>query len=93
MIRGFNDLNPGLVAQNAADTVGEFRVRVDPGADCRATEGHFAKLPDRLRCARSTSLNLPRIAEKFLPEADWRRVLQMRAPGLDHRHQLAGLGS
>ncbi len=38
--------------------------------------------------ALDCALHLSGIAEKLLPEPDWRGILQMSATGFDYRHEL-----
>ena len=58
-------------------------MRVNPRTHGRAAERDLAQLFERALGSRDAALDLARIAEKFLTEAYRRRVLQMRAPGLD----------
>ena len=69
----------------------EFWVRVDAGADGRATECDFGQFIERLLHAFSSALDLSGIAEELLAESDRRRVLEMRAAGFDDGPELFAL--
>ena len=65
-----------------------LRVRIDAGAYRGAAEWHPRQLVDRATSAADRLLDLARVALEFLAEADRSGVLEMCAPGLDHRPEL-----
>ena len=61
----------------------ELGVGVQAGAHGRSAQGHFVQVGGRSLQAREGSLHLAGVPQELLAQADGRRVLQVRAPGLD----------
>src|SRR5258706_9721126 len=67
-------------------------MRVEACANGRAAEGNAGQLVDGTVRAADRFFHLPGVALELLAEADRRRVLEVRAAGLDNRPELAALG-
>ena len=67
-------------------------MRVDSGADGRSTERDLRELFLRRPAPLDPALDLSGVTEELLTESNRRRVLQMRAPGLDDAPKFLGLG-
>ena len=77
----------GSPAQMGANPLGEFGMRVDPGANGGATQRQLAQLFCGSAGTLGRSLHLPGISDEFLAQADRRRILEMGPAGLDHGHE------
>jgi hypothetical protein len=64
---------------------------VEARADRRRADVQFLELLGALRDILSAAPHAFRVAAELLPKGDRHRVLQMRAPGLEHVHELVAL--
>src|SRR5207245_8595488 len=83
-IRGRRDRQARLVRQVAPDTLGEFGVGVQAGADRGAAERDLAQPLERRAHARVSLTDLGGVTAELLAEGDGDGVHQVRAPGLDN---------
>jgi len=76
VVVGFLDRDPGAPAQVGADSRGELRMRVDPGANSRSSKRQVGEFLGGPSDSFQRSMYLAGIALEFLAEPDRRRVLR-----------------
>ena len=93
MVFRFDEIHAAGFCDHGDRLFGEIRMRIDSGPDGRSTERQLAQCANRLFRAHHGKLRLRRVAGKFLPESDRRRILQMRSPDFDDIVELRRLAS
>ena len=83
VVRGFGKEQPVSLEMRASTLAGELRMAIEPRADRRAAERHFAERLLRPRDPLNAQFNLPRIAAELLPQSHRGGILQMGPPDLD----------
>jgi hypothetical protein len=83
VVARFAEVDAGAAGEFGGDERAELLVAVDAGADGGAADGEFAQRVQGALEALLGVAELRGVAAELLPEADGRRVLQVRAADLD----------